>query len=158
MYRHFRWKRFGICFGIIVIAITVTVAIFFKHRPMIEPMNNPYISFINVTIKEDEEVRRLHIPGNEVSDELADNLISIFLNTKIRNRLLPPPRTYQVLDGSTYITVDVELENAETLSMLVNLCSRPQYNSAQFGDTHYYIVDAQKVYEDVYGLLSDEVF
>lgn len=158
MYRHFWHKRVAIYLGVIVIAITVTVAIlFFKHRPMINPMNYPYISSLSITIKEDGEIRTLDIPGSEISDELADNLVSVFLNTEIRNRLFPPPQTYEILDGSTHITVKVGLKNAKALSIFVNLCSRPQYNSAQFGDTHYHIVDYQKVYENVYCLLSDEI-
>lgn len=161
MHKHSRCKKVGIYFPIIVFVIfiiTVTVAMFFKHRPMIRSMNYPHIHFIEIMIKEDGEISRFYITKNEISDELADNLISVFLNTDIRRSLFPLPQTYEILDGTTYITVGIGLENAETLAMYVNLCSSSQYNSAQFGDTHYYIVDYQKVYNDIYCLLSDRVF
>lgn len=149
-------KGIGIC--ILVILIAVLVAIFFKSKPMIEPENSPGISFISVTLGEDGEVRTYDMSENEISDELADDLVSIFQNIKIRNTLFPPPQRYEILDGSTHITVKVSLENSEILSMFVNLCSDPQYSSAQFGDTHYHIINSQQVYEDVSRLLSDELF
>ena len=41
--------------------------------------------------------------------------------------------------------------------MLVNLSTNSDYNSAQFGDTHYQIVGHQKLYQEVYALLSDVI-
>ena len=153
MYRHFRSKRVVISLGIIIIVIVVTVSIFFKSRPMFEATDDPLISSLHIEMNRDGVTSRLDIPENEISDELSDNLISIFLNTEIRNRLVPPPQTYHISEESTHIIIWVLLKNR---SVRVYLCNKPEYNSVQCGDTHYRIINDQKVYEDVYRLLSDE--
>lgn len=80
MYRHFRSKRVVISLGIIIIVIMVTVSIFFKSRPMFEATDDPLISSLHIEMNRDGVTSRLDIPENEISDELSDNLISIFLS------------------------------------------------------------------------------
>ena len=141
---------------IFIASIAIVAVIFFEDKPMIEAENSPEISFISLTLKEDGIIQTFEVSGSELSDELADNLISLFLDARIRNRLFPPPQSYETTDGSRHVTIKITLENAKTLSMFVNLCSTPQYNSAQFGDTHYTIINHQQLYEDVFHLLSGE--
>ena len=141
---------------IFIASIAIVAVIFFEDKPMIEAENSPEISFISLTLKEDGMIQTFDVPGSELSDELADNLISLFLDARIRNRLFPPPQSYEITDGSRHVTIKITLENAKTLSMFVNLCSTPQYNSAQFDDTHYTIINHQHLYEDVFHLLSGE--
>ena len=57
------------------------------------------------------------------------------------------------LAEALYVTIKVSLDNHDFSSMRVNLCTNPQYDSAQFGDTHYHIINHQKLYQNVYDLL-----
>ena len=61
-------------------------------------------------------------------------------------------RSHAVLEGDTHITVKVDLENS---SLFVNLHNDSQFSSEQFYDKYYHIVNAERVYEDVYSLLFD---
>lgn len=149
-------KPVCIFIAFIVASIVIVAVIFFEDKPMIKAESSPDISFISLTLNEDGRISTFDVPGSEISDELADNLISLFLNTRIRNRLFPPPQSYEIVDGSRHISIKITLKNAKTLSMFVNLCNDPQYNSAQFGDTHYTIINHQQVYEDVFHLLSSD--
>ena len=144
-----------VCILIASIVAFIVIVIFFEGKPMIEAENSPEISFISLTLKENGRISIFDMPGSEVSDELADNLISLFLNVRIRNRLFPPPQSYNIVDGSRHVSIKIRLENAKTLSMFVNLCNDPRYNSAQFGNTHYTIINHQQLYEDVFHLLSE---
>lgn len=144
------WK-IGVLVGVVIV-VAVTATVFLRKKPMIEPENNPQIGLISVTVGQDGEAYYYDIPQEEVSDELSQALLSLFLQTEIRNDLLPPPENYHVLDGSVHITVKVMQDGQ---SMFVNLSTEPDFNSAQFGDTHYQIVDHQALYQQVYDLLSD---
>ncbi|MCI6639374.1 MAG: hypothetical protein MSH10_01050 [Pygmaiobacter massiliensis] len=124
---------------------------------MIEPDNHPQIESIYATIGHNGETFDSVISQNELSDELNNSLLELFFHTKIKRRLLPYPKNYTILDGSVYLTVRVLLDNADSLSLYVNLSSQSDYNSAQFGDTHFQIVEGQKLYEQVYSLLSDKL-
>lgn len=92
-----------------------------------------------------------------ISDELNHALCSLFLDVEMRPTFFPPPQIYEISDNSVNITIKVLLDNSEERSMRVNLCAVPEYNSAQFGDTHYHIVNHQELYQDVYNLLSDTI-
>lgn len=139
-----------------VLAIAVLAAIFFKSRPMLSPENHPKILFMDIELEKGGKTSAYTISDDEIPDEMAHQLISIFTDIKIRNTLLPPPQVYEIAEGCTHITVRLMLENAKTSSMFVNLCSDPHYSSAQFGDTHYSIIHSQQVFDSVYRLLSDE--
>lgn len=141
----------GIGIGIFAVVAIVAVLVFFRHKPMIKPADNPRVVSIGVIVGQDGETYDYNIPESGISDELNDALISLFLNTEMRNRLLPRPQSYDIANGSVFITVKVLLEHS---SMRVNLSNGPDYSSAQF-DTHYHIVDHQELYQNVYGLLSD---
>lgn len=143
--------KIGIGIGIFAAAVVVAAAVFLRHRPMLQPADNPRVMSISVTVGQGGETYDYDIPESGISDELNDALISLFLSAEMRNSLLPRPQSYTVLDDSVYIMVQVSLERS---FMRVNLCTAPDYNSAQFGDAHYHIVDHQKLYQDVYGLLS----
>lgn len=144
--------KIGIGIGVAAVVVIVAAAAFLRHRPMIDPADHPRAVSIGVIVGQDGETYDYNIPQSGISDELNDALISLFLNTEMRNRLLPRPQSYHIADGSVFITVKVPLEHS---SMRVNLSNDPDYSSAQFGDTHYHIVDHQKLYQDVYSLLSD---
>ena len=122
---------------------------------MFREENNPRVEFIQAEIGQGGESYSCDIPGEEISDELSDALVSLFLDAEMRNRLLPRPQNYYIEDGSVYLFIRVSLEQAEDLSMIVNLSNRPDFSSAQFGDTHYRIVDEQALYQEVYDLLDD---
>ena len=150
-----RWK---VVLGVIVVvfaAAAVAAVMFFKSRPMLGEENNPRVASVSAEIGRGGETFSYDIPKSGISDELNEALISLFLDAEIRNSLLPRPQTYTVSDGSVYLSVKVSLENAGDLSMRVNLSNVSDYNSAQFGDTHYSIVDHQTLYQEVHALLSD---
>ena len=146
-------KRGKVLIGIAVLA--AAAAVFFQSRPMFREENNPRVEFIQAEIGQGGESYSCDIPGEEISDELSDALVSLFLDAKMRNRLLPRPEGYSIEDDSVYLSIKVSLDDAENLSMFVNLSNRPDFSSAQFRDTHYRIVDEQALYQAVYGLLSD---
>ena len=154
--RHKTWKA-GVWLGVLMVAAVVAAAVFFRAKPMIEPVNNPRIASISATVGRDGETYDADIPESEISDELNDALISRFLHAEMRNGIFPYPQTYPVSDGSVSLSIKVSLDDADRLSMRVNLSSLPDYNSAQFGDSHYRIVGHQSLYQDVYALLSDVI-
>ena len=149
-----KWK---VILGVVVViaAVAVAAAVFFRSRPMLEGENVPRVASISAEIGRGGETFSYDIPESGISDELNDALTSLFLNAEMRNRLLPRSQTYTVSDGSVYLSVKVSLENADALSMRVNLSNSSDYNSAQFWDTNYAIADHQTLYQDVYDLLSD---
>lgn len=145
-----KWK-IGIGIGILAAVVVVAAAVFLRHKPMLQPADNPRVVSIEVIVGQDGETYDYDIPESGISDELNDALISLFLNTEMRNGLLPRPESYNIADGSVFITIKVLLGHS---SMRVNLSNGPDYSSAQF-DAHYHIVDHQELYQNVYGLLSD---
>ena len=153
------YRKLNLVFGIIIlIVVSATVAIlFFHNKPMAERINNPHIVFISVTMGQDGGTYDCDLSESEVSVELNDALISLFCKSEIRRALFSPLETYTVSDDSVYITIKILLDNSDSLSMFVNLCNIPEYNSAHIGDTYYHIVDYEKLYQDVYGLLSDVI-
>ena len=150
-----KWKA-GLGVAVVAIAAAaVAAAVFFQSKPMLEEEIAPRVVSISAEIGRDGEIFSSDIPESGISDELNDALISLFLNAEMRNSLLPRPQNYTISDGSVYLSVNVSLERADALSMRVNLSNSSDYNSAQFGDTHYAIADHQTLYQDVYDLLSD---
>ena len=150
-------RKWNVILGVVVViaAAAVAAAVFFRSRPMLEEENVPRVASISAEIGRDGETFSYDIPESGISDELNEALISLFLDAEMRNSLLPRPETYTVSDGSVYLSVKVSLESAGDLSMRVNLSDVSDYNSAQFGDTHYSIVDHQTLYQEVHALLSD---
>lgn len=145
-----RKKYFYLCLAVIVVAMTSFA--YFKDKQMIRSNDNPEIRLISVDYKKDGIYGTLDLSKNEISKDLNDRLVSIFKNVKIRNKILPVIRSHAVLEGDTHITVKVDLENS---SLFVNLHNDSQFSSAQFYDKYYHIVNAERVYEDVYSLLFD---
>ena len=150
-------RKWNVILGVVVViaAAAVAAAVFFRSRPMLEEENVPRVASISAEIGRDGETFSYDIPESGISDELNEALISLFLDAEMRNSLPPRPQTYTVSDGSVYLSVKVSLESAGDLSMRVNLSDVSDYNSAQFGDTHYSIVDHQTLYQEVHALLSD---
>ena len=150
-------KRGKVLIGIAVLAAAAAVAaaIFLQSKPLFGVENNPRVTSISADMGQGGESYSCEIPEEEIPDELNDALISLFLDAEMRNRLLPRPEGYSIEDGSVYLSIKVSLDDAENLSMFVNLSNRPDFSSAQFRDTHYRIVDEQALYQAVYGLLSD---
>ena len=147
-------KKGKVLIGIAVLAAAaVAAAVFFQSRPMFGEEHNPHVEFIKAEIGQGGESYTCDIPGEEISDELNDALVSLFLDAEMRNRLLPRPQNYYIDDGFVYLFIKVSLERGP--SMMVNLSNRPDFSSAQFGDTHYRIVNEQALYQEVYDLLDD---
>ena len=85
---------------------------------------------------------------------MEDALAALFLGAEMRPRLLPRPQSFQVSDGSVALYIKVLLEDDD---LFVNLGTDPQFCSAQFGDTHYVILDYQTLYQEAWALLEDTV-
>lgn len=137
---------------LIVTVVAMTSFVYFRDKQMISSNDDPEIRLISVDYKKDGIYGTLDLSKNEISKDLNDRLVSIFKNVKIRNKLLPAIKSHTVLEGDTYITVKVDLDNS---SLFVNLHNDSQSSSAQFNDKHYHIVNSESVYEDVYSLLFD---
>jgi len=140
-----------------LLIVSVMTIMFFQSKPMVKRLNNPRIASISVTIGKDGETYDCDVPIEGISDELNDALSSLFLHTEMRHTFFPPPQVYEISDDSVNITIKVWLDNSEDASMRVNLCTNPQYNSAQFGNTHYHILKHEKLYQDVYNMLVDVI-
>lgn len=153
------YKRLKLCFGIIIFIAVVTVAavMFFQNKPIVERVSNPRIAFISATVGQDGAAYDCDIFESDISDELNGALISLFLKSEMKRTCFPPSQIYTVSEDSVYITIKILLGNSDSPPMFVNLCTIPQYNSAQIGGTYYHIIDHQKLYEDVYGLLSNVI-
>lgn len=136
-----------------ILAVTVAAAVYLPNKPMVEQINNPHIVSISATVGQGGKTFNYDIPKSKISNELNDTLISMFLNSEMKAAFFPPPPTYTISDDSLYVTIKVSLDNHDFSSMRVNLCTDPQYDSAQFGDTHYHIINHQKLYQNVYDLL-----
>ena len=74
--KRFLNKQAWIC--ILIASIAIVAVIFFEDKPMIEAENSPEISFIRLTLKEDGIIQTFEVSESELSDELADNFISLF--------------------------------------------------------------------------------
>lgn len=140
---------------VVIAALAVAAAVFFRSRPMLGEENAPRVESISAEIGRDGKTFSADIPESGISQELNDALIALFRSAEMRNRLLPRPHSYTVSDGSVYLSVRVLLDEGDSLSMRVNLSNQPDYSSAQFGDVHYVIPDHQTLYQEVYDLLSD---
>lgn len=136
----------------IVMVFSMTFFVYFRDKPMIRSNDNPEIRLISVDYKKDGTYGRLDLSKNEISKEFNARLAAIFKNVKIRNRLLPPIKSHTVLEGDTHITVKVTLENS---SLFVNLNNDSQFSSVQLEEKYYHIINAERVYEEVYSLLFD---
>lgn len=101
-------KKGKVLIGIAVLA--AAAAVFFQSRPMFREENNPRVEFIQAEIGQGGESYSCDIPGEEISDELSDALVSLFLDAEMRNRLLPRPQNYYIEDGSVYLFIRVSLE------------------------------------------------
>ena len=85
---------------------------------------------------------------------MEDALAALFLGAEMRPRLLPRPQSFHVSDGSVALFIKVHLKDDH---LFVNLGTDPQFCSAQFGDTHYAILDHQTLYQEAWALLEDIV-
>lgn len=73
----------------------------------------------------------------------------------MRRRIFSPPQIYSAAENSVYMTVKVVLEGGDYLSMRVNLSTEEEYNSAQFGDTHFLIMNSRQLYQEVYAQVKE---
>lgn len=134
-----------------IVVVAVAAAVFFRAKPMLDPAETPQLRSISVTYEEDGETNVCDIPQEDISQELNDKLMALLQGAEMRNTLFPPSGVYHVTPDYVYISVWVGLNEG---SMRVNLSTTPDYTSAQFGDTHYAIVDGQDLYQQVYDLVS----
>lgn len=134
-----------------IVVVAVAAAVFFRAKPMLDPAETPQLLSISVTYEEGGETNVCDIPQEDISQELNDKLTALLQGAEMRNTLFPPSGVYHVTPDYVYISVWVGLNER---SMRVNLSTTPDYTSAQFGDTHYAIVDGQDLYQQVYDLVS----
>lgn len=143
--------KIGLVLVVCIVVVAVAAAVFFRAKPMLDPAETSQILSINVTYEEGGETNVCDIPQEGISQELNDKLMALFQGAEMKNTLFPPSGVYHVTPDYVYISVWVELSEG---SMRVNLSTTPDYTSAQFGDTHYAIVDGQDLYQQVYNLVS----
>ena len=145
------WKKpLGIV-AVLVVLVAVATAAFFRSKPMLDPADSPRISLITADYWNSGETYHCDISQENIPQKLSRDLVSLFQGFTIRNTLFPRQNTYTVEPDSVYISIQVGLAEG---SMRVNLSTNSAYTSAQFGDTHYSIVDGQDLYQKVYDRLS----
>lgn len=137
--------------AVLVVLVAVAAAAFFRSKPMLDPADSPRISLITADYENGGESYRSTMEQTDISRNLNNQLIALFQGTQMRNVRFLRPQSFHMEPGSVYLNVWVETDRA---SMLVNLSTNSDYNSAQFGDTHYSIVDGQDLYQKVYDRLS----
>jgi len=135
--------------GIIVVIFSV---IYFKSKLMISPKNRPEVTLIQIDSNKDGQSSHINISYDEISDELNENLLSILYDTNIRNKMIPLPNSYTLYDGSTYITIKISADDA---IINIYLCNDKQYSYVEINANHYWVVNAEDVYENVYRVLFD---
>ena len=140
--------------AVLVVLVAVATAAFFRSKPMLDPADSPRISLITADYENGGETYHCDISQENIPQKLSSDLVALFQGVTIRNTLFPRQNTYTVEPDSVYISIQVGLAEG---SMLVNLSTNSDYNSAQFGDTHYQIVGHEKLYQEVYALLSDVI-
>ena len=76
-----KWK---VILGVVVViaAVAVAAAVFFRSRPMLEGENVPRVASISAEIGRGGETFSYDIPESGISDELNDALTSLFLNVE----------------------------------------------------------------------------
>jgi len=114
---------------------------------MISPKNRPEVTLIQIDSNKDGQSSHINI-----SYELNENLLSILYDTNIRNKMIPLPNSYTLYDGSTYITIKISADDA---IINIYLCNDKQYSYVEINANHYWVVNAEDVYENVYRVLFD---
>ncbi|OUN94205.1 hypothetical protein B5F98_10450 [Pseudoflavonifractor sp. An44] len=145
------WKKpLGIV-TVLVVLVAVAAAAFFRSKPMVDPADTLQVRSISADYWNGGETYHCDISQENIPQKLSRDLVSLFQGFTIRNTLFPRQNTYTVEPDSVYISIQVGLAEG---SMRVNLSTNSAYTSAQFGDTHYSIVDGQDLYQKVYDRLS----
>ena len=145
------WKKpLGIV-AVLVVLVAVAAAAFFRSKPMLDLADTLQVRSISADYWNSGETYRCDISQENIPQKLSRDLVSLFQGFTIRNTLFPRQNTYTVEPDSVYISIQVGLAEG---SMRVNLSTNSAYTSAQFGDTHYSIVDGQDLYQKVYDRLS----
>lgn len=145
------WKKpLGIV-AVLVVLVAVAAAAFFRSKPMLDPADTLQVRSISADYWNGGETYHCDISQENIPQKLSRDLVSLFQGVTIRNTLFPRPNAYTVEPDSVYISIQVGLAEG---SMLVNLSTNSDYNSAQFGDTHYAIVNGPDLYQKVYDRLS----
>ena len=137
--------------AVLVVLVAVATAAFFRSKPMLDPADSPRISLITADYENGGESYRSTMEQTDISQKLNNELVALFQGTQMRNVRFLRPQSFRMEPDSVYLNVWVETDRG---SMLVNLSTNSDYNSAQFGDTHYSIVDGQDLYQKVYDRLS----
>ena len=145
------WKKpLGIV-AVLVVLVAVAAAAFFRSKPMLDLADTLQVRSISADYWNGGETYHCDISQENIPQKLSRDLVSLFQGFTIRNTLFPRQNTYTVEPDSVYISIQVGLAEG---SMRVNLSTNSAYTSAQFGDTHYSIVDGQDLYQKVYDRLS----
>lgn len=137
--------------AVLVVLVAVAAAAFFRSKPMVDPADTLQVRSISADYWKGGETYHCDISQENIPQKLSRDLVSLFQGFTIRNTLFPRPNTYTVEPDSVYISIQVGLAEG---AMRVNLSTNSAYTSAQFGDTHYSIVDGQDLYQKVYDRLS----
>lgn len=137
--------------AVLVVLVAVATAAFFRSKPMLDPADSPRIFLITADYENGGESYRSTMEQTDISQKLNNELVALFQGTQMRNVRFLRPQSFRMEPGSVYLNVWVETDRG---SMLVNLSTNSDYNSAQFGDTHYSIVNGQDLYQKVYDRLS----
>lgn len=137
--------------AVLVVLVAVAAAAFFRSKPMLDPADTLQVRSISADYWNSGETYHCDISQENIPQKLSRDLVSLFQGFTIRNTLFPRQNTYTVEPDSVCISIQVGLAEG---SMRVNLSTNSAYTSAQFGDTHYSIVDGQDLYQKVYDRLS----
>ena len=142
-------------FLVLLFVLIIMAATYFKSMSFISVSDNPRIVLISADYKKNSKMETLDISGDEISNELNEELIKILANAKIRNRILPYQDSHSIEDGDTHIDIKVTVENNS--SIFVHICNDQQYSIVMIKDKYYCFSHSDVVFEEIYKTIFNQL-
>ena len=130
-------------------------ATYFKSMSFIKVSDNPRVVLISADYKKNSKMETLDISGDEISNELNEELVKILTNAKIRNRILPYQGSHSIEDGDTHIDIKVTVENSS--SIFIHICNEQQYSIVMIKDRYYSFSHSDVVFEKIYQSIFNQL-
>lgn len=142
-------------FLVLLFVLIIMTTMYFKSKSFISVSDNPRIVLISADYKKNSKMETLDISGDEISNELNEELIKILTDAKIRNRLLPYQGSHSIEDGDTHIDIKIAVENNP--SIFIHICNEQQYSIVMIKDRYYSFSHSDVVFEKIYQSIFNQL-